>query len=142
MESIGGGGNQLNTINANPTISRKNNGSKIGTGALKKVTPSGGQGPNPLTNMNRIPSNHGNHRNIREQNNNSLNQKIGGGQASDGGKLPGSTALSPNKGISNQGKLNIQNVRNMNNNSNTSTKENSLPPKRPIALGGSDNNLD
>lgn len=31
-----GGGNQLNTINTNSSVGRKNNGSKIGTGALKK----------------------------------------------------------------------------------------------------------
>lgn len=53
MDSIGSAG-QLNTINANTSINRKNNGSKIGTGALKKhVTPVQNLGNNP----NRIPSN-------------------------------------------------------------------------------------
>ena len=40
-----------------------------------------------------------------------------------------------------QGKLNIQNVRNLNNNSNVSGKENSMPPKRPF-VPASDNNGD
>lgn len=67
-----GGGNQLNTINTNSSVGRKNNnGSKIGTGALKKHNLPPGQN---LGNQSRIPSNQMIHRNLRD-NNNSINSK-------------------------------------------------------------------
>ena len=73
------GGNQLNTINTNSTIGNRNkNGSKIGTGALKKhALPPGG-----LPGQSRIPSNQIVHRNLRE-NNASINSKA----------MPGSSVL-------------------------------------------------